>query len=785
MRWQQVEENGQREHLCATCQRINFELLFRPTMRPVYPTKRDDYIALGPLVDIFQKTYCSFCRLVRQIFLIDAKSKVPKNLDQDASMEHLLRLLVPYLLESIYLNPFLFENFPRLYLSRASDLKPVDVIPYSTADLNNSTELPQRSLGIRLVDRYSGFGRVVLRDRIDFAWVKETLRLCDAKSPKRERTHDFTLRAIDVDEFCLVDVDAAVRYVTLSYTWGEETKQLELTQKNETYFRRPGSLYHNLGLIPRTIQDAIHLTRKIGEKLLWVDSLCIRQDDPVDRERQIDAMGIIYNSSILSIQAACGDDANYGLPGVFPGTREIEQVIERVGSLLISNMLPSKSEVVLTSKWNSRGWTFQERGLARRRILITDRVVFYWCWHNDSPEDEHCSHLNWPEGEDEPQSAFFYDGPHDRLSHYDYSRDTNLDMYAYLVSEYSNRDLGRQEDAARAMSGMSRIIQSHFQGRLLWGLPETEFDAALLWSPIGASTQRRNKTTGFHLFPSWSWLGWTGHAAYPWVIGRMFAFSTLNSPHIWVDMEKNVSFRSERMRIRSHSAAEVEKKWARLEGKWGFLEKGNPNAMPCFQPIEFMDPRPFSYRSKGHSFLKFRSWVAHFVLAGDICEHRERYNIVHKLYYVQLLDTSGCGVGYIDTPGPEFVESDFRAKLGTKQDFVVLSRASLDPWTKEPPGPLPTLGLESESGLGGEMARGDGPGKGKGAGAFKEMEGGRIEEMSKFDIKAYDQTKPWCLFNVMMIREYEGRLALRVAIGRIHVDAFIRAQPVIKTVVLL
>ncbi|KAH8586942.1 heterokaryon incompatibility, partial [Bisporella sp. PMI_857] len=166
-----------------------------------------------------------------------------------------------------------------------------------------------------------------------------------------------TLRAIDVDEFCLVDVDAVARYVTLSYTWGKDTMQLKLTQKNETYFRRPGSLYHNLGLIPRTIQDAIHLTMKIGEKLLWVDSLCIRQDDPVDREQQIDAMGLIYNSSILSIQAACGDDANYGLPGVFPGTREIEQVIERVGSMLISNMLPSQSEVVLPSKWNSRAWT--------------------------------------------------------------------------------------------------------------------------------------------------------------------------------------------------------------------------------------------------------------------------------------------------------------------------------------------------------------------------------------------------------------------------------------------
>lgn len=79
------------------------------------------------------------------------------------------------------------------------NLRPVDAVPCSIADLNKSTVITQRNLGIQLVDRYPGFGRAVLRDRIDFAWVKEALRLCDARSPKRERTHDFNLRAINVD----------------------------------------------------------------------------------------------------------------------------------------------------------------------------------------------------------------------------------------------------------------------------------------------------------------------------------------------------------------------------------------------------------------------------------------------------------------------------------------------------------------------------------------------------------------------------------------------------------
>jgi hypothetical protein len=61
-------------------------------------------------------------------------------------------------------------------------------------------------------------------------------------------------------------------------------------------------------------------------------------------------------------------------------------------------------------------------------------------------------------------------------------------------------------------------FRPHFRTQFIHGIPEGELDAALLWSPIGSSVRRCDPQTGEFLFPSWSWLGWIGHAAYPWAM---------------------------------------------------------------------------------------------------------------------------------------------------------------------------------------------------------------------------------------------------------------------------
>ena len=91
---------------------------------------------------------------------------------------------------------------------------------------------------------------------------------------------------------CVVGLGPADQYVALSYPWGK-VNQLRLLQKNEELYRRPGSLSQEFGQLARTIQDAIILVSKVGMRYLWLDSLCIVQDNKADVQGQMGQMGKI------------------------------------------------------------------------------------------------------------------------------------------------------------------------------------------------------------------------------------------------------------------------------------------------------------------------------------------------------------------------------------------------------------------------------------------------------------------------------------------------------------
>jgi len=82
------------------------------------------------------------------------------------------------------------------------------------------------------------------------------------------------------------------RYVALSYCWGG-------TQKVVTTLRTLSEHINTISLeiLPRTIRDAIQVTKQLGIRFLWVDSLCIVQDDGVDKDKEIKLMGGIYKNA--------------------------------------------------------------------------------------------------------------------------------------------------------------------------------------------------------------------------------------------------------------------------------------------------------------------------------------------------------------------------------------------------------------------------------------------------------------------------------------------------------
>ena len=129
-----------------------------------------------------------------------------------------------------------------------------------------------------------------------------------------------SIRFIDVIDNCLVHKYEKCRYIALSYLWGR-CNTFQTLKENIADLEEKEGLLAVTDKIPLTIRDAILLTRQLGERYLWVDALCIVQDDEWTKMEAITNMDTVYHHALLTIIAGGGSDANAGLPGVRPRTR--------------------------------------------------------------------------------------------------------------------------------------------------------------------------------------------------------------------------------------------------------------------------------------------------------------------------------------------------------------------------------------------------------------------------------------------------------------------------------
>jgi hypothetical protein len=101
----------------------------------------------------------------------------------------------------------------------------------------------------------------------------------------------------------------------------------------------------------------------LGERYLWVDVLCIIQDDEKSKALFISQMDIVYHHALLTIVAMSGQDANSGLPGLRPFTSPQQLRKEVDGSVFLTTP-PGLRSSASVSRYEQRGWTLQERILS-------------------------------------------------------------------------------------------------------------------------------------------------------------------------------------------------------------------------------------------------------------------------------------------------------------------------------------------------------------------------------------------------------------------------------------
>ncbi|KAH7378382.1 heterokaryon incompatibility protein-domain-containing protein [Phaeosphaeria sp. MPI-PUGE-AT-0046c] len=99
------------------------------------------------------------------------------------------------------------------------------------------------------------------------------------------------------------------KYLTLSYCWGQG-KRLLTTSMSYDRFQQELPLDDRL---PSTFRDAFKVTKALGYNYIWIDALCILQDDPGDVRREMSRMGDIYRRSAITIFGSNGDSTDSGL----------------------------------------------------------------------------------------------------------------------------------------------------------------------------------------------------------------------------------------------------------------------------------------------------------------------------------------------------------------------------------------------------------------------------------------------------------------------------------------
>ncbi|KAG2338559.1 HET-domain-containing protein [Suillus weaverae] len=495
--------------LCSICAHLDLYQFFRDGI-----PERDQEIPLGSLSSILEKSYqCNFCRLisfhVRQTRMLD-------------EFPHVDRSGIECKLSSRK-SGVLWTYFP---ISKR----------FSCYHLNVHVK-GLRSLSIHLMQEDAfKFGRPTdfdgrrVKNTVDVGLVKKWIKLCQAShryecgniwaTDNVDRKLPRFVRVVDVVSMAVIPAPSGCRYVALSYVWGGIGAEYWTTKDNIVERSTPGGL--NTANLPETITDSILFVRHLGERYIWIDALCIIQDDSQDKFSQIHTMDLVYGLSYLTIIAAGGTTARHPLPGYRPRTRTLQQHIEVVQGLHLYAALPRLDEALALSTWNTRCWTYQEQVLSRRRIYFTEQQVYFECRRSVFCEDIIAESMRHKISNFLRESSGGYFRPRaDPFVIGDMLRSYCFGHYKHAVERCTRRNLTIESDIVDAFTGVTNALAvgvglgdpaRAFQ----YGMILTDLHRALLWQhdPHIPHTRRSLPDGNSPPLPSWTWAAWRGAIDY-------------------------------------------------------------------------------------------------------------------------------------------------------------------------------------------------------------------------------------------------------------------------------
>lgn len=353
------------------------------------------------------------------------------------------------------------------------------------------------------------------------------------------------VRLVDVKRKCVIPAPEGSAYIALSYVWGDE-KPLLLGEHNYVRLITDDGPAPFQNDVPQVFLDAIKVADVIGCQYIWIDAICILQDDEDDRTVQIENMRSIYSCACLTIVSDSSNAAT-GLLGLQNRSSTTSQILYQHDQLQLTNVLPNLHHSSLSylqwrpedshweargprvaSPWESRGWTFQEKILSKRLLIFSAHQMFFHCnsatWSEDTilevidsaasvdtfidTTEAGATHDSFAENHPQGHLSIIIK-PNLALNQSAISMTKqSLELYENLLSAYTTGKLSKASDAINAFYGGLDALSSTL-GQHICGTPEVVIHAAMLWNYAGESKMTFERSE----FPSWSWAGWERDAS--------------------------------------------------------------------------------------------------------------------------------------------------------------------------------------------------------------------------------------------------------------------------------
>jgi hypothetical protein len=463
--------------------------------------------------------------------------------------------------------------------------------------------------------------------------------------------------------------------------------------------------------------------------------------DTVDKHDQIQQMDKIYQNALLCIVAAAGRDANAGLPGVST-QRDVRQSIIELDDMKLSNTVADLTTSLEGTFWRSRGWCFQENLLSARKLIFTPDQTYYHCEHGQCMEHTHSfDHENLVSSRDHSSLGLDIDNV------------SNWRVYKDVVGEYSSCELSFEADMLNAFMGLSSFLSKElFMGwPFIIGIPLCSLEVGLLWQP--AMRLRRRVTTKL---PSWSWVGWVGLINYA---DENEFERTISRIKFSIDVGSGVM-----------SAMDAPLDHSALRQDWQRHVVGELNDVH-YTRVDLPSTRWFSHpipalpewppRLSSNVLLRCTAEIAKLNITGTHVElwYQSCSEDEHDVCHLQVYDRERHRAGVVVMDGATYEQTSFSQSTFT---FVKIAQSTLTARDD------PAWSEKSKSFAGQPRKPAINP---------RDPLDPSEEE---FDQEVYDRNICWCMYNVLVVK-FEGEIARRIAVGRVHVDAFDGADPEQKT----